>query len=48
MCVHVAANNYQNGESEKWIGEWMEKRKNRDQVFDFFFLTAVVMLMMVK
>jgi aryl-alcohol dehydrogenase-like predicted oxidoreductase len=26
------ANNYQNEESEKWIGEWMEKRGNRDQI----------------
>jgi len=24
------ANNYQDGESESWIGEWMEKKKNRD------------------
>jgi aryl-alcohol dehydrogenase-like predicted oxidoreductase len=22
--------NYQDGESESWIGEWMEKKKNRD------------------
>jgi len=26
------ANNYQDEQSEKWIGEWMEKRKNRDQM----------------
>lgn len=26
------ANNYQNGESEKWIGEWMEERGVRDQM----------------
>ncbi|OJJ82379.1 aldo/keto reductase [Aspergillus glaucus CBS 516.65] len=26
------ANNYQNEESETWIGEWMESRKNRDQL----------------
>lgn len=26
------ANNYQNEESETWIGEWMAKRKNRDQM----------------
>jgi len=26
------ANNYQGEESEKWIGEWMEKRGNRDQI----------------
>ncbi|EXJ92399.1 aryl-alcohol dehydrogenase AAD14 [Capronia epimyces CBS 606.96] len=26
------ANNYQSEESEKWIGEWMESRGNRDQI----------------
>ncbi|KUI73697.1 Putative aryl-alcohol dehydrogenase AAD14 [Cytospora mali] len=26
------ANQYQNEESEKWIGEWMAERKNRDQL----------------
>lgn len=26
------ANNYQEGESETWIGEWMESRKLRDQM----------------
>lgn len=26
------ANNYQNEESEKYIGEWMRKRGNRDQM----------------
>ncbi|KAL1303609.1 hypothetical protein AAFC00_006973 [Neodothiora populina] len=26
------ANNYQNEESEQWIGEWMESRGNRDQM----------------
>ncbi|CAG7919889.1 unnamed protein product [Penicillium olsonii] len=26
------ANNYQNGDSEKWIGEWMETRGVRDQL----------------
>ncbi|PGH16277.1 hypothetical protein AJ79_01816 [Helicocarpus griseus UAMH5409] len=26
------ANNYQNEESETWIGEWMTERKNRDQL----------------
>jgi len=26
------ANNYQNGESERWIGEWMEERGVRDQM----------------
>ncbi|KAK3942305.1 putative aryl-alcohol dehydrogenase AAD14 [Diplogelasinospora grovesii] len=26
------ANNYQNEESEQWIGEWMAARKNRDQI----------------
>ncbi|KAJ3028630.1 hypothetical protein HDV00_010117 [Rhizophlyctis rosea] len=26
------ANNYQGGQSEQWIGEWMEARKNRDEI----------------
>ncbi|KAL2809146.1 NADP-dependent oxidoreductase domain-containing protein [Aspergillus granulosus] len=26
------ANNYQQGESEQWIGEWMKERGNRDQM----------------
>lgn len=26
------ANNYQNEQSEQWIGEWMEKRGIRDQI----------------
>ncbi len=26
------ANNYQAEQSEQWIGDWMEKRKNRDQM----------------
>lgn len=26
------ANNYQNEESEKWLGEWMKERGNRDQM----------------
>ncbi|KAL4951699.1 NADP-dependent oxidoreductase domain-containing protein [Aspergillus filifer] len=26
------ANNYQEGDSERWIGEWMEARGNRDQM----------------
>jgi aryl-alcohol dehydrogenase-like predicted oxidoreductase len=26
------SNNYQSEESEEWIGEWMEKRGNRDQM----------------
>ena len=26
------ANNYQNEESELWIGEWMASRKNRDEM----------------
>lgn len=26
------ANNYQFEESEKWIGEWMKKRGNRDEI----------------
>lgn len=27
-----AENNYQGEESEKWLGEWMESRQNRDQI----------------
>lgn len=27
-----SANNYQNEESETWIGEWLQKRQNRDQM----------------
>lgn len=26
------ANAYQGEESEEWLGEWMEKRGNRDQI----------------
>ncbi|KAI9324955.1 NADP-dependent oxidoreductase domain-containing protein [Zopfochytrium polystomum] len=26
------SNNYQGGESEQWLGEWLESRKNRDQI----------------
>lgn len=26
------ANNYQNEESEQWVGEWMAKHKNRDEI----------------
>ena len=26
------ANNYQQEESEKWLGEWMQSRQNRDQI----------------
>jgi aryl-alcohol dehydrogenase-like predicted oxidoreductase len=26
------ANNYQNDDSEKWLGEWMKERGNRDQI----------------
>lgn len=26
------ANNYQDGQSEEWLGEWMESRKVRDQI----------------
>lgn len=26
------ANNYHNGESEQWIGEWMESKGNRDEM----------------
>lgn len=27
-----SANNYQDGESEQWLGEWMKARGNRDQI----------------
>ena len=27
-----SANNYQKGESEKWVGDWMKKRGVRDQM----------------
>jgi hypothetical protein len=27
-----SSNNYQDEQSEEWIGEWMEKRGNRDQM----------------
>jgi aryl-alcohol dehydrogenase-like predicted oxidoreductase len=27
-----SANNYQGEESEAWVGEWMEKRGNRDEI----------------
>ncbi|CAG8181568.1 unnamed protein product [Penicillium olsonii] len=26
------ANNYQNEESEKWIGEWISQKQNRDEI----------------
>ncbi|KAF2143760.1 uncharacterized protein K452DRAFT_285799 [Aplosporella prunicola CBS 121167] len=26
------ANNYQNEQSEEWVGEWMQQRKNRDEM----------------
>jgi len=26
------ANSYQGGQSEEWIGDWMKKRGNRDQI----------------
>ena len=26
------SNNYQDQESETWIGEWMKKRNNRDEI----------------
>lgn len=29
------ANNYQFEESEQWIGEWMKKRDNRDQMGEY-------------
>ena len=28
--ISLAQNNYQNEQSEKWIGEWIQARKNRD------------------
>lgn len=28
----IRANNYQNEDSESWLGEWMEKRGVRDQI----------------
>lgn len=27
-----SANNYQDGQAEKWIGQWMEKRGVREQI----------------
>lgn len=30
--THDSANNYQNEESEAWLGEWMEKRGVRDEI----------------
>lgn len=27
-----SANNYQNGDSEQWLGEWMKARGNRDEI----------------
>lgn len=32
MLTPCRANNYHYGESEQWIGEWMETRGNRDQI----------------
>lgn len=39
VCFHVSSgnfidtsNNYQFGQSEAWIGEWMQKRGNREQM----------------
>lgn len=32
MLMHSSANNYQNEESETWIGEWMAQRQNRDSI----------------
>ena len=29
------ANNYQDGQSELWTGEWMAQHKNRDEVSPF-------------
>ncbi len=28
--TEYSANNYQDEESEKWVGKWMQKRDNRD------------------
>jgi aryl-alcohol dehydrogenase-like predicted oxidoreductase len=28
----LSANNYQEEESEQWIGEWMKERGNRDEI----------------
>lgn len=30
--LESSASNYQNGENEMWIGEWMEKRGVRDEI----------------
>jgi predicted aldo/keto reductase-like oxidoreductase len=30
------ANNYQEEQSEKWIGEWLRKRGNRDQMGTYY------------
>jgi aryl-alcohol dehydrogenase-like predicted oxidoreductase len=30
--LYCRANNYQNEESETWIGEWLSARKNRDSM----------------
>jgi aryl-alcohol dehydrogenase-like predicted oxidoreductase len=32
LTISRRANNYQEGDSERWIGEWMESRGNRDQM----------------
>lgn len=31
-AISSSANNYQEGDSERWIGEWMQSRGNRDQM----------------
>ena len=33
LLLLFSSNNYQNEESEIWIGEWMASKKNRDMVF---------------
>lgn len=33
-----SANNYQFQETEKWVGEWMSKRGNRDEIGLFLYL----------
>ena len=32
LLTPISANNYQNEDSETWLGEWMEKRGVRDQI----------------
>lgn len=32
LILLISANNYQDDESELWIGEWMKERGNRDEM----------------